>query len=175
MHSRLIPLASLLLGLAIAPPAPAQARRGGAARFPARTQKPAKQSKTPIDEFQNMSPEERQKQLESLPPEQRKKLEERLRKFDQLPPAQQQTLKNMYTRLNQLPPERQTAVRKALNKFSEEPPDRQQAMRDELKGMASLPEQDRQARMSSPDFRSRFNGKEQGIVRDMSALLPARD
>ncbi len=133
-----------------------------------------KNVKTPIDEFMRMSPAERQKALNRLPPEQRKKLQERLERFNQLPRGQQQTLRNMYDRLNQLPPERQQAVRKSLNQFSQQPADRRQAMRQELRSMAPLEAQDREVRMASPEFRERFSEKEQGIIRDMSGLLPAR-
>jgi len=162
----------LLLSLVLAPGALAQSRRGGVNRRPARPEKPSKAVKTPIDEFERMSPEERQKALQRLPPPQRKQLEERLKKFNQLPAEQQQTLKNMYSRLNQLPPERQEVVRKSINKFSQEPADRQQSMREELRSMSAMPDEERQARLASPEFRSKFNGKEQEIVRDMADLLP---
>ncbi len=175
-RSMLVPLvaaAALLPGLGFAPSAFAQARRGGMNRHkPPRPEKPAKPAKTPIDEFQTMSPQERQKALNRMPPPQRQKLEERLQKFNELPAEQQRTLKNMYNRLHELPPGRQDAVRKSMNQFFEESPERRQAMREELKGISALPEQDRAARMASPEFRSKFSGKEQGIVRDMSELLP---
>ena len=112
--------------------------------------------------------------LNRLPPEQRRRLQERIEKFNQLPAGQQQTLRNMYDRLNQLPAERQQAVRKSLNQFSQQPPDRRQAMRQELKSMAPLGAEDREARIASPEFREKFNGKEQGIVRDMSDLVPPK-
>jgi hypothetical protein len=165
--------AALLLGLGFAPAAFAQARHGGMNRpKPPRPEKPAKPQKTPIDEFQTMSPQDRQKALDRMPPAQRKNLEERLQKFNELPAEQQRTLKNMYNRLHELPPGRQDAVRKSVNQFTEQSPERQQAMREELKAISALPEQDRAARMTSPEFRSKYSGKEQGIIRDMSELLP---
>jgi len=63
-------------------------------------------------------------------------------------------------------------VRKAINRFSEQSLARQQAIREELRSIAVLPPQDRQAHMNNADFRSRFNKKEQDILRDMSPLLP---
>jgi hypothetical protein len=133
-----------------------------------------KNVKTPIDEFMRMSPGERQKALDRLPPAQRMRLQERLQRFNQLPPQQQQTLRNMYDRLNQLPRERQQVVRKSMNQFSKQPPDRRQAMRQELKNLAPLEAGDREARMASPEFREKFSEKEQGIIRDMSDLLPPK-
>lgn len=164
-------IAVLVSSLALAPSALAQ-RRAGMQHRPARPERPVKPSKTPIDEFERMTPEERQRALDRLPPQQRKQLQERLQKFNQLPPEQQQNLRNMYTRLNQLPPEQQGKVREAINKFSQEPPGRQQAMREELRNLATLPQEDRQSRLSSPEFKSKFSGKEQQIVRQMSDLLP---
>jgi Protein of unknown function (DUF3106) len=168
-----------LLGLSLAPSAFAQRRGGGMTRPnpprpapPPKNQKAEKAEKTPIDEFQTMSPQERQKALDRMPPAQRKKFEERLQKFNELPPEQQRTLKNMYNRLHELPPGRQDAVRKSMNQFSEQPVERRQVMRQELKSIGELPEQDRAARLASPEFRSRFSHKEQDIIRNMSELLP---
>ena len=174
-------LAALGLSLSLGVPAMAQRGARGGARGAARggvrgprAQGGAKQKKTPIEEFETLPPDQQQKALNRLPPEQRQQLEERLRRFNALPPEQQQTLKTLYNRLHQLPPQRQEAVRKAINKFSQEPPIRQQAMRDELRKMGSLSQDQRQTEMSSPDFRSRFNKKEQDTLRDMSPLLPER-
>jgi len=183
MRSRSIAaLAALLLGVGLTPSAFAQGRRGGMNRLPPRPparrpEKPPKAEKTPagktpIDEFQTMSPQDRQKALDRMPPGQRKKLEERLQKFNELPAEQQRTLKTMYNRLHELPPGRQDAVRKSINQFSEQPEERRQVIRQELKGIGELPQQDRAARLKSPEFRSKFSGKEQNIIRDMSELLP---
>ena len=131
-------------------------------------------AKTPIDDFERMSPEQQQRVLERLPPGQRQKLQERLQRFNQLPPEQQRTLRNLYNRLHQLPVNQQESVRKGIDRFSKQTPDRQQAVRDELRAMAAIPEHDRKARMASPEFRNRFNRREQGIVKDMLPLLPGR-
>jgi Protein of unknown function (DUF3106) len=160
---------ALLVCLASGATAGAQGRQAGPK--PLRT---PKNVKTPIDEFLRMSPEQQQRALDRLPPEKRARLQQRLERFNQLPPQQQQALRNMYDRLNQLPPERQQVVRRSLNQFSQQPPDRRQAMRQELARMAPLEAEDREARMSSPEFRERFSEKEQRIVRDMSDVLPAR-
>lgn len=134
--------------------------------------KQAKAARTPVDEFMRMSPQEQQKALDRLPPQQRRRLQERLQRFNQLPPRQQQTLRNIYDRLNQLPPERQQAVRKSMDQFSREPQDRRQAMRQELKSLAPIEPADRAARLASPEFQEKFSEKEQGIIRDMSDVLP---
>jgi len=161
--------------LTLVPPGLAQGKRGGMNRAPRAGDPGGKRGpQTPIDEFETMSPEQRQKALNRLPPAQRDKLQKRLQKFNALPSEQQQSLKNLYNRLHQLPPERQESVREAVSRFSEQSPQRQQAMREELQNMTNLSGEERQGRMDRSEFRKRFNRKEQGIVRDMAPLLPAQ-
>lgn len=147
--------------LARRPPAPRSARSGAAT--------PAV---TPIDEFERMSPDQQRRALQRLPPGQRQKLQQRLQRFNQLPAEQQRTLRNLYNRLHQLPSEQQASVRKAINRLSEQAPARQQVMRDELRSMAALPRQDREAWVKSPEFRHRFSRREQGIIYEMTPMLP---
>ena len=169
-------LAAVALWMSLASPAVSQGRRGGMARTrptnPPRGAQAGQGARTPIEEFETMSPEQRQKALNRLPPEQRQKLQERLDRFNELPPERQQALKNLYNRLHALPSERQDAVRKSINKFSQQPPERQQAIREELRSMSGMSTEQRKAQVSSPEFRQKFNKKEQEIVRDMAEVLP---
>ena len=128
---------------------------------------------TPIDDFMRMSPEERQKALDRLPPDRRKKVEEQLRRFNSLPEDEQRRLKTLVGRLHSLPPERQEAVRKAANEFMKSPPERRQAMQEQLRQMAGMTQPEREAQLKSPEVRHAFSKGEQGIMRDMSELLPA--
>jgi hypothetical protein len=172
----ILALCALALGMIFGSTAWAQGRRGGMPRPPA-SQRQARGTeerggRTPIEEFETMSPEEQQKALNRLPPGQRQRLQERLQRFNELPAEQQRALKNLYNRLHQLPPERQDAVRKSINKFSQQPPERQQAIRQELRSMAGMSPEERRTHVSTPVFRRNFNKKEQEIVRDMSEVLP---
>jgi len=134
--------------------------------------KAVKVARTPIDEFETMPAEERRQVLNQLPRSEREKLQKRLAKFNALPAEQQQALKNLYNRLHQLPPEQEESVRKAINRFSAEPAQRQQAMREELQRMGALSGQEREQRLTTPDYRKKFSRKEQVIIRDMGPLLP---
>ncbi|HXA64780.1 MAG TPA: DUF3106 domain-containing protein [Bryobacteraceae bacterium] len=170
----ILALCALTSGMIFESTARAQGRRSAASRPPGSARQGKGPVQTPIEEFETMSPAEQQKALNRLPPQQRQKLQERLQRFNQLPPEQQQALKNLYNRLHQLPAERQDAVRKSISKMSQQPPERQQAMRQELRSMANMSRDERQAHLSGPEFRGRFNKKEQEIVRDMSEVLPPR-
>src|ERR1700678_2342649 len=148
------------------PPASGAGHAGG------KTPAPNAPAVTPIDEFERMSPEQEQRELERLPPGQRQKLRQRLQRFNQLPAEQQRTLRNLYNRLHQLPANQQESVRKAINRFSEQPADRQQAMRDELRTLAPLSQNERTVRLASREFRGSLSRREQGVVKDMLPVLP---
>jgi TolA-binding protein len=166
------PLLALCLAAGLALPVEARQAGGKGAKRP--TEKSPRNSETPIDDFLHMTPEEQRQALDRLPPGQRMRLQQKLDKFNQLPPQQQQRLRTMYDRLNQLPQARQSLVRRSLNEFSQQPADRRQAMRQELRKLAPLGPRDREARMSSAEFRQKFSEKEQRMVSDMSDLLPDR-
>jgi hypothetical protein len=139
---------------------------------PERTIKAPKATKTPLDEFQRMSPEERQKALDKLPPDRAEKLRKQLKEYSQLTPEQQAIAKEQLEMFRNLPPERQDAVRRVFNRFSQQPADHQQAMRQELNQLHGMPEADRQARLASPETKSRFSKDEHKMLQEMSGLLP---
>jgi hypothetical protein len=168
----------LATALAIGPLAPhsfaVKPPRAPSASQPKKNEKQTQGARqTPIDDFMRMSPDERRKALDRLPPDRRQKVEEQLRRFNALPEDEQLRLKTLVGRLHSLPPERQEAVRKAANELMKSPPERRQAMQDQLRQMAGMTQPEREAYLQSPDFRHTFNKGEQGIVRNMSDLLPA--
>jgi len=156
-------LAMSLAALCLASPALAQRGRAKAGR----TQESIRHE-APLEVFERMTPEQREKAMASLPPERRKKLQQQLKIYDQLTPAQ----KNQLDWFNHLPPARQEAFRKVYKKFVNEPPERQQTMREEMSRLSSLPIGERQTRLASPEVRERFNKNEQQILGQMSDALP---
>lgn len=166
--------AALALSLPLPPGLLAQGRRmGGMGRHPSpRPERVPKAPKTPVDEFEKMSPEQQRKALAKLPPERRQKIEERLQNLRSLTPEQRTALKQEYGRFAELPPARQEAVRNAFKKFGNQPPDRQQSIRDELNHLSGMPPEERSSFMDSKDFRRQYNHNEQQIIKDMSDLLP---
>lgn len=163
-----------------AAPAFAQGRRGmGAHTRPVRPEKPQRQPKqpknapehfAPLEQFKNMTPEQRERELEKLPPDRREKLQRQLQTYDNLSPAQREQV-DWFTHL---PPERQNSVRKAFKSFQNSSPERQQAMREELTRLRAMPEADRNARISSPEFRQQYRNNEQQILAGMAGALPSK-
>ena len=76
--------------------------------------KPAgSQARNPIDRWNQMSPEERERELAKLPPERARQIRERIRRYNQLPPREKQALREGYRKFSQLPPEKQEIVRQS--------------------------------------------------------------
>jgi len=172
MYRRYFVLLAAVVSVISGPLALAGGQKGEGHRSQRKARTAPDQSvKTPIDEFERMSPEEQKQALSRLPPAQRQRLEQRLRQFNELPPEQRQALSSLYGRLHQLPAQQQESVRKAIDRFSMLPPDRQQAIRDRLRSLAELPARDRTAQLTSGGFRRDLSRKEQGMVRDMLPLL----
>ncbi len=172
-------LAAAGLGMVLLAPVPAisQGRRMGGAHRPTPSARPPKTEripaqKTAIDEFERMSPAQRDKTLAKLPADRAEKIRKQLETFDKLTPEQRSAVRQQLDMFRQLPPEKQQALRKAFDNFAKEPPDRQQLMRDELNQLRATPKEQRQAHVDNPEFRQRFNKREQKILDQMSSVLP---
>ena len=69
-----------------------------------------------------MTPEEREKALQKLPPERQQRIREQIQHFNSLPPGEQDRLRERYQRFSALPPETQDAMRRDMRRFRELPP-----------------------------------------------------
>jgi Protein of unknown function (DUF3106) len=128
--------------------------------------------RTPVDRFNRMPPEERQKALEKLPPERRKRLEEQLDQYNHLTPEQRRQERLRYQAFNQqFPPDKQNQARRLFRQFGELPAERQGPLRKEFESLRALPDAERRARINSDEFRSKYDSHEQRILRDLSGLV----
>jgi hypothetical protein len=118
-----------------------------------------------------MTPEERRRMLNRLPPERRKRVEEGLSRFRQLPPSEQERLRNRLERFGELPPEHQAAARRLWARFNQLAEDRKPLVGDEFRALRQLDEADRRSRINSDEFRSRFTLGEQQLLEDFASLL----
>jgi hypothetical protein len=90
-----------------------------------------------------------------------------------LPKEEQQRLRDRWERLMKLPPEQRRAVLEEIPKLQNLPPDRRRAIGRELMQLRNLPVAERQARINSEEFRSRYSLSEQRMMSDLSQILPA--
>jgi hypothetical protein len=126
----------------------------------------------PIDRWNRMSPEERERELAKLPPARARAIRQRIWRYNHMRPEEQQALRQRYQTFSQLPPDKQQVVRQRLREFHQLPPGRQPQVHREVVQLRSLPEGQRQARMNSDEFRGRFSPQERQIIRDLSAYFP---
>jgi hypothetical protein len=120
-----------------------------------------------------MTPEQRNRILERLPPERRKQVQERLQQYDQLPPQERETLRRRLEMFAQLPPQQQEAARKLFGRFNKLPEDRRKLVGEEFRQLRLMDDPDRRARINSDEFRSKYTLAEQQLLQDLSSLLAA--
>jgi len=125
-----------------------------------------------LDRLLKMSPEQRQKALQNLPPERRQNIERRLNEIQKLPPAMQNLTRTRLEMLNSLPQPRQNQVRRSINQYAAAPPDRKAQINQALQRISTLPDEDRRAFMNTEEFRNRFSANEQQIIGNLSEITP---
>ena len=119
-----------------------------------------------------MPPEQRERILEKLPPQQQAKMRQSFDEFEKLPPAERtqrlQLLRSFYS----LPPEKQQVLARQLPAFNALPDDRRKLLRRDLVQLSRMPEADRQARLSSEEFKSKYSETELQMLSDISQNYP---
>ena len=127
---------------------------------------------TILDRLEAMSPEQRQRLLEKLPPERRQRLEARLKAYESLPQDQRDRLRRQFDTFRALTPEQKEDARRLFRHFMQLPPGRRQVLRREANRLSRLPWPKRQALIASPDFEHRYSPEERQILHALAAITP---
>jgi hypothetical protein len=120
-----------------------------------------------IERLNNMTPEQRKRALDRLPPERRERVERRLQNYNALPPEAKERLREQYREFQKLPVEKQDAIRRSFRQLGELPQDRRPMVRREVMRLRRLTPEERASRMDDENFRSRFSESERQIIRDL--------
>ena len=123
---------------------------------------------TPLERWNRMTPEQRQRMLAQMPPERRREFQQKLQQYRSLPPEERQQLRERYQTFSQLPPEQQNHARELFRQFNSLPEDRRPIVRQEYEQLRSRSESERSERMASEAFRSRFSPAEQQMLQDLA-------
>jgi hypothetical protein len=121
-----------------------------------------------LDRLEQMSPEERQKALDRLPPERRQRVEEGLERYRAMNPENRERLRNF----ERMPEEQRDAIRQSFRRMQDLPLGRRAMVRRELQQLRGMSDAERETRMQSESFRRRFDANEQGLIRDTVANMP---
>ena len=140
--------------------------------MPLRAQRPGAAGVDLIERLNRMSPAERHKVLNRMPPERRDILERRISNLNNIRPELREKLKRDYEHFQQLPPEKQTEVRHTLRQIAELPEDRRRQVRAAINRLRQQTPEVQQRRIASRNFQDRFNDDERKLVEDALAMLP---
>lgn len=170
MRSLLSPVALIVCAVLLAgvEPAAAQRRSGAPGAMKGRPPGGRPPKDRPLERLQGMTPEQRRRALERVPPQRRREIERKLNDFERLSPED----RARFDRFREMPAARQESVRRAFSSLNELKPERQQAVRRELRRLRSLPDGDRQSRLESAEFQNRFDEREREIIGQLSDLVP---
>jgi hypothetical protein len=178
---RYIQIATLLVAaeasvLCAAPKEPAKVVRPAQPPRPPAPPKGAAKVNNPgasvAQRLMRMTPEQRERALEKLPPQQQAQIRQRLERLDNLPPQQRERVIQQYQEFQSLSPEKQNLVTRQIQAINHLPDDRGPVVRAELQRLRRMPENEREARMASEEFKGKFTPAEQQMLSDISTNLP---
>src|SRR5579863_2086178 len=126
----------------------------------------------PVQRLSQMTPEQRERILEQLPPDRHAQMRKQLENFDRLPPAQKERLSRLAQPLVALPPEKQRVVNQGIFGINHLSDDRKPPVARELRSLLNMTPDDRTARLNSSEFKKAYSPEEQKILSDLSNNLP---
>ena len=127
---------------------------------------------SPVERLLGMSPEQRDRVLEKLPPGQQANLRKRFERFDQLPAAEKARRLEQWKRFDALPPEKRELLTRQMQAFSALPGDRRVALGRALGPLSRMTPEERQQRLNSKGFRNRFSESERQMLSDLAENYP---
>ncbi|MDX2151068.1 MAG: DUF3106 domain-containing protein [Bryobacteraceae bacterium] len=128
-----------------------------------------------IERWQRLTPEERQRALDRLPPERRRMIEERLREYNSLSDEERERLADRYEEFRKLPPREQREMRRLFQTFRDLPPARRRVVRMEVEFLRGMAPEQRRARLAGDSFRERFSADEQKLITGLAGRTPPPD
>lgn len=107
-----------------------------------------------------------------LAPQEQDQMRQRLQRFNSLTPEQQDRMLDRMEVREHLPPEQRREEYELAQRYRGLPSGRQQAVKGALNELTPLSPQERQQRLSSPEFRSRFTDNEREIIGQALEIRP---
>jgi hypothetical protein len=130
-----------------------------------------------FDQLAKMSPEERNKALESdphfnrMPPQRQAQIREHLERYSAMTPEQRRQMRDRFDIVNSMAPQNRDRIREVFPRWKQLPADRQQAMREEFHALSGMSAADRERRFNDPEFQKAFAPKEQQLLKDLASSL----
>lgn len=125
-----------------------------------------------IERLNRMSPAERKKMLNRMPPERRQILEKRINNLNNIRPEAREKLRKDYEYFQQLPPEKRDDARRTLKQIADLPEERRKLVRGAVHNLRQQPSELRDQRLASRAFDKRFSEDERKLIREALSVLP---
>jgi hypothetical protein len=150
---RLLVAAATLLGVwgSVCPAAAQKSVNKAAKQLKAQVAQPRGQQRNPakeLERFLDMPPQDREKALAKLPPQQRARMERQIQNLESLPPAQRERRLKRLEALEELAPARRPVVQQ------------------EIQDLRALPPRIRRDRLSGEEFKQSYSPEEQKFIRE---------
>jgi hypothetical protein len=116
----------------------------------------------------HMTPEERERVIDKLPPQQQLNVRNLLAWFDSLPKETQELQIRRIERFEQLPPQRKAEVKQLTAEVNQLPPPRKQAVGQALARLQRMTDEEREATLRKPAFLKQFSLEEIKIIIGLS-------
>lgn len=126
----------------------------------------------PVQRLAQLTPEERERILEQLPPQRQAQVRKQLENFDRLPQAQKDRLARQAQSLAALPPEKQRVINQGIVAINHLAEDRKPEVAKELRSLLNMSPEDRATVLASDGFKKRYSPQEQKILSDLSNNIP---
>lgn len=128
-----------------------------------------------VDRLNQMTPEQRRKVLDRMPPERRKLLEDRIVKYNNIAPEVRERVRKDYEYFQQLSPEKQDTARQVMRDIAALPPDRRPMVRGAIGNLRKQTAELQETRLNSRGFQQRFSEAERKLIREALDTLPPSD
>ncbi len=154
------------------PPPPKAPARGGAPKGgnPKMGPRPSNPAGWAARLYQ-LSPAERERALEKLPPAQQQGIRNQLKYYDSLPKDQQEMMLRRVERLEALSPQERREFLQTFQAFNHLPRERHQMVAQALRRLQLMPEAERVVRLNSPAFKNRFTPEELHMIDKLSEVM----
>jgi hypothetical protein len=127
----------------------------------------------PVQRMMAMTPEQRERILEKLPPQQQANVRQRLENFDRLPPAEKARRLQLLEGFSNLPPEKQRILERQLPAYNALPPEKKEILGFKgIQQLARMSDSERQARLNSEELKSKFSPAELKMISDIAENYP---
>lgn len=125
---------------------------------------------TQVEKFSHMSPQERKRAIEKLPPERQKQIERNVERYNQLSDEEKEKLRNRLEHFNSLSVEDQRRTRQLSREVTDMPEARRLEVRREMARLRRMNEEQRKKRLSSDQYKEKYSADEKRVIEELTAL-----